>query len=126
MAEIVVEGFVEQVIMSKGKAFALKVTETHRAKNEAGEWYTKARTYRTVKAGKDTGIDFSQFYENTRVKVVGSEITEEREYEGKKYYDLVVWASSIETLESKNNNQADAWAATPTQDSWADAGGAAW
>jgi hypothetical protein len=98
MAEIRFDGFVEDVISGPSGAFALKVAEPHSRKDEAGKWQTIARTFRTVKASRDSGVDFGGFAKGDRVSVAGAEKTEVREYQGKKLYDLVVWAASVQPV----------------------------
>jgi hypothetical protein len=77
-------------------AWGMKTAEPHSKKNDSGKYETVGRTFRTVKVSRSSGIDLSQFRKGQRVKLSGSEITESREHEGKTYYDLVVWADSVE------------------------------
>jgi len=93
MAKIEFTGFVEDV---KGD-WLLKTAEPHR-KQVDGKWETVGRTFRTVKAAYGTTQDFSSLSKGDRVEVVGNEITETREYQGKKYYDLVVKAESVNVV----------------------------
>lgn len=81
-------------------SWGMKTSEAHRRKNDAGEWETVARTFRTVKVSRDSGIDLTQFVKGDRVQVWGREVTEVREHDGKKYYDLVVWADRVERAET--------------------------
>lgn len=90
MAKIEFTAFVEDV---KGD-WLLKTAEPHR-KQVDGKWETVGRTFRTVKAAYGTTQDFSTLSKGDRVEVVGTESTETREYQGKKYYDLVVKAEAV-------------------------------
>jgi hypothetical protein len=77
-------------------AWGMKTADTHSKKDEAGKYQTVGRTFRTIKVGRDSGIDLTQFVKGERVAIWGREVTEEREYDGKKFYDLVVWADRVE------------------------------
>lgn len=85
-------------------AWAMKTAEPHSKKDEAGKWQTVGRTFRTIKASRESGIDFTQFRKGDRVHVWGTEKTETREYESsgetRKAYDLIVWADRVELAES--------------------------
>jgi hypothetical protein len=118
MAEIRFDAFIEDVISGPSGAFALKTAEPHSKKDEAGKWQTVARTFRTVKASRDSGVDFGAFTKGDRVSVAGAEKTEVREYQGKKLYDLVVWAASVQPVGRVGAISAptDSWAAQPTAD----------
>jgi hypothetical protein len=113
MAEIRFDAFVEDVISGPSGPFALKVAEPHSRKDEAGKWQTIARTFRTVKASRDSGVDFGAFSKGDRISVAGAEKTEVREYQGKKFYDLVVWAESVQSRGGQ-----PATAAVPVQSGW--------
>jgi hypothetical protein len=89
MAEIQFTAFVEDVLQ-----FGMKTSEPHKQQID-GEWKTISRTYRFVKESYGTTIDFTQFAKGDLVKIVGKESTKVREYEGKKYYDLVCKADSV-------------------------------
>jgi hypothetical protein len=95
MAKIQFTGFVEDV---KGD-WMLKTAEPHR-KQVDGKWETVGRTFRMVKAAYNTPIDFSTFQKGDRVEVEGTESTVTREYNGQKYYDLVVKADSVKPVVS--------------------------
>lgn len=97
MAGIKFKGFVERLVTDRdGVTFGLVVAEPHRRKNDAGEWETTARTFRTVKASRQAGVDWSVFAQRDRVEVAGQEKTEHRNSaDGKDHYDLVVWVDSI-------------------------------
>ncbi len=96
MAEIKFVGFVEDWTKNTPNHpdWAMRVSEPHR-KKDGDQWVTVARTYRTVKAGYDVTIDFTQFAKGTRVEVVGKEITETSERDGKRYDNLVVKAETV-------------------------------
>ena len=102
-------------------AWGMKTTEQHRRKNDAGEWETVGRTFRTVKVSRSSGIDLTMFSKGDLVTVRGREVTEVREHEGKKFYDLVVWADEVRVAEGSQQSQApvsqpaDTWA-TPTDE----------
>ncbi len=112
MAIIEFTGFVQEVKNEK----KMTVSEGHRKKDNNGDYYTAARTYRTIKPGYDSGILFNDFKKDDMVKVTGREITETWTYEGKDYKDLVVQADSVEIAEprAKQENSApqqeDPWA----------------
>ena len=95
MAKIEFEAFVEDVISGGTGVFGLKTAETHSRKDDQGQWQTVARTFRTVKASRDAGVSFDGFAKGDKVTVTGAEKTEVREWQGKKLYDLVVWADSV-------------------------------
>lgn len=105
MAEVTIKSaFVEDV---KGSpVFVLKVAEPHSKQDEQGNWQTVARTFFDVKVKKDSGIDLSRFAKGSRVKIVGSQRTEVREHQGKKFYSLAIWADSIEQVEAGSSQNA--------------------
>lgn len=92
MADVSFIAFVEDV-----KDWMMKTSEPHRVQVD-GQWKTVSRTYRTVKAAYGVTIDFSQFVPGERIKVVGRESTTVREYDGKKFYDLICKAESVERV----------------------------
>lgn len=103
MANVQIESaFVDKVISGQQGPFALKTVEPHRRKNDRGEYETTARTFRDVK-GRD--VDFSQFAEGDRVRIIGREVTEKREHEGKDYYSLVVWADAVVKITPRDGAQ---------------------
>jgi hypothetical protein len=77
--------------------WAMKVTEPHRREID-GKWETVGRTYRQVKTAYGVSIDFTQFKPGDRVEISGTEITETREYNGQKYYDLTVKADEVKQV----------------------------
>lgn len=95
MAKVeIASAFVED---AKGSpVFVLKVAEPHSRKDDQGNWQTVARTFFDVKVSKDSGIDLGRFAKGDRVQVSGTQKTEVREHEGKKFYTLVVWADRVE------------------------------
>lgn len=93
MSQIQIQSaFVEDVLSGPNGAFGLSTAEPHQRKNDSGQWETLARTFRTVKGGD---IDYSQFQKGDRVRIFGREVTEAREYQGEKKYQLVVWADAV-------------------------------
>jgi len=102
-------------------AWGMKTAESHSRKNDAGKYETVGRTFRTVKVSRSSGIDLTVFRKGDRVKVWGSEVTETREHDGKKYYDLIVWADRVEPAESRSSSPApvESWATPgPVVDDW--------
>jgi hypothetical protein len=99
-------------------AWGMKTAEPHSRKNEDGKYETIGRTFRTVKVPRSTGIDLTTFRKGDRVQVWGREVTETREHEGKKYYDLIVWADRVESAGSAGTSgttgatTAEPWATT--------------
>ena len=101
MAEVVVKSaFVEELVGSP--VFVLKVAEPHSRKDEQGRYQTVSRTFFDVKVSRDSGISLSQFVKGQRIRFRGSQKTEVREHDGKKFYTLVVWADQIEALDAQN------------------------
>jgi len=96
-------------------AWGMKTAEPHSRKNEDGKFETVGRTFRTVKVSRSSGIDLTQFRKGDRVQVWGREVTETREHEGKKFYDLVVWADRVEPVASSSSA---APASAPSDDAW--------
>jgi single-stranded DNA-binding protein len=101
-------------------SWGMKTAEPHSRKNEEGKYETVSRTFRTIKVPRSTGIDLTIFRKGDRVQVWGREVTETREHEGKKFYDLVVWADRVEIVDGRSSSQAPAdatndepWATTP-------------
>jgi single-stranded DNA-binding protein len=98
MADIKFTAFVNDVrSTADGKeVWLLKTAETHRREGENAEWETTGRTFRDVRAIRDSGVDLSQFAEGDRVTVEGFEVTIPSEHNGQTYYNLTVWANSVE------------------------------
>lgn len=99
MAKIeIASAFVEEQVGSP--VFVLKIAEPHSKKDDQGNWQTVSRTFFDVKVSRESQIDLSQFGKGSRVQVWGSQKTEVREHQGKKFYSLVVWADRIEVAQS--------------------------
>lgn len=97
MAEIKFTAFVNEWkkdSSDRHPKWAMKTAETHR-KKDGEKWITTATTYRTVKLGFGVDIDLTQFSPGDRVVVVGNEITEMWESNGRKGNTLVVKADSV-------------------------------
>lgn len=121
MAKIEFEAFIESWSKNTDQhpAWGMKTAETHRRKLDDGSYETTARSFRTVKVSKSSGIDLTEFVKGDRVKVWGSEVTESREHEGKKYYDVVVWADRVEVAEKGAGLTSGATASVPEPAPWA-------
>jgi hypothetical protein len=84
----------------------MKCAEPHSKKNADGKYETIARTFRTIRVSKASGIDLSQFAKGDRVQVWGNELTVTRVHAGKTYYDLVVWADRVERVGESGHRPA--------------------
>lgn len=123
MADIQVRSaFVDKVLVGTDGPWGLKTSEPHSRKNENGGYDTTGRTFRTIR-GKN--IDWTQFQEKDRIAFFGREETVEREHEGKKYYDLLVWVDGVTVLRSTGQSRPaptpEPWqtpATTPQADAW--------
>jgi single-stranded DNA-binding protein len=62
-----------------------------------------------------SGIDLTQFRKGDRVKVSGKEVTETREHDGKKFYDLVLWADRVEHAERSSGGAQGSQNTQPAQ-----------
>lgn len=101
MAEIKFTGFVNEWKKDSDERhpkWAMKTAETHR-KKEGDKWITTATTYRTVKLAFGVDIDLTQFSPGDRVVVIGNEITESWESNGRKGNTLVVKADKVSFVE---------------------------
>ena len=100
MAEIKFVGFVDDWTKNTPQHpdWAMRVSEPHR-KKDGDQWITVGRTNRTVKAGYDVTIDFTQFAQGSRVEVIGKEVTETSEKDGKRYDNLIVKAESVTVID---------------------------
>lgn len=119
MAKIEIESaFVEAWTKNSDEhpSWGMKTAEPHSRKNDEDKFETVGRTFRTVKVSRASGIDLTQFRKGDRVQVWGKEITETREHEGKKFYDLVLWADRVELAENRGGGQG-----APAQEAWASA-----
>ena len=94
-------------------AWGMKTAEPHSRKNEDGKYETVGRTFRTIKVPRSTGIDLTMFRKGDRVQVWGREVTETREHEGKKFYDLVVWADRVEPVGASTGATSNATETEP-------------
>lgn len=104
MADIQVKAaFVDKVLTSNDGAWGVKTSEPHSRKNDAGGYDTTGRTFRTLRG---RNVDWSQFQEKDRITFFGREETVEREHEGKKYYDLIVWVDAAEVIKSQQPAQS--------------------
>ncbi|MDR6172628.1 hypothetical protein [Curtobacterium sp. SORGH_AS_0776] len=128
MAKIEYTAFVEDWTQNNPQHpdWAMKTAEPHR-KRDGDQWVTTARTFRTVKGGyandQPVRIDFTQFRKGDRVIVTGTEVTEVREHDGKKYYDLVVKATSVRVADQNNRQQPVSAPNTAPQSQWDTQGG---
>ena len=73
--------------------WGMKINESHSKKN-GDSWEVIGHTRFTVKAAYGVEIDFKAFKSGDRVKVTGTQVTEERN----EYKNLVIKADSIEVL----------------------------
>lgn len=120
MADVQVRSaFVDKVLTGNDGAWGVKTSEPHSRKNDNGGYDTTGRTFRTLR-GKN--IDWSQFQERDRIAFFGREETVEREHEGKKYYDILVWVDGVTVIKSQSAGSAPAQSASsPAVDAWASA-----
>ncbi|MFF3029126.1 hypothetical protein [Microbacterium sp. NPDC057944] len=135
MAKIDVQfAFVEDVLSNERGVWALKTSEPHSRKNDRDEWETVSRTFRTVRAGKDSGLLLDTFAKGDRISFAGTEKTDVREHQGRKFYDLLVWADSISIANGRPGGQSapnttgqvseEPWQTPGAQtDGWATQGG---
>lgn len=109
MAEIKFVGFVEDWTKNNPQhpAWGMRVSEPHR-KKDGDNWVTVGRTNRTVKTAFGVTIDFTQFAKGSRVEVVGKEVTETSEKDGKTYDNLVVKAETVTVLDGPRTQAAPA------------------
>lgn len=130
MAKLEIESaFVEAWTKNEDQhpAWGMKTAEPHSRKNDDGKYETVGRTFRTVKVSRASGIDLTQFAKGDRVTITGKEVTETREHDGKKYFDLVVWADRVELAQRGQGapqGQQDTRTApsNPPAETWAPAG----
>lgn len=118
MADVQVKSaFVDKVLVGNDGAWGVKTSEPHSRKNEAGGYDTTGRTFRTLRG---RNVDWSQFQEKDRITFFGREETVEREHEGKKFYDLIVWVDSAAVIKSQQSVSQPAQSApATTQEPWA-------
>jgi hypothetical protein len=74
-------------------AWGMKINESHSKKN-GDSWEVIGHTRFTVKAAYGVEIDFTKFNSGDRVKVIGTQVTEERG----EYKNLVIKADTVELL----------------------------
>lgn len=114
---------IKSAFVEDNKGFVIKIAEPHSKKNEQGGYDTISRTFFDVKVRKDSGIDLSQFEKGQRITVEGRLVTDVREYEGKKFYTLLIWADKVAHAEqggtggrsAPQTGQSDNWATPGTQ-----------
>lgn len=111
LAKVVFDAFVEEVQRGSrdGAVFALRTAETHRRKDDDGNYYTTARTYRQVKMAKPRDGDrvvgtLEGFAKGDRIHVEGSEKTERftSNVDGRELYTLTVYADLVEPSGSRH------------------------
>lgn len=123
MADIKFTAFIEDTVRSQsGGVFVLKTSEPHR-RQVNGEWVTESRTFRDVKASRESGLNLDTWQKGDRVEITGSEKTEVRNGTDRKYYSLIVWADSITRAgEPRTTVEAHRWDVpvddTPPEDPW--------
>lgn len=106
MATIEFDAFVNASHNDKNaETFVLKTAEPHRRKVAGSDDYeTYGRTFRDVFLSLDADADVADSFkggiweEGDRVHVLGQEVTRPREYNGKTYYDLVVYATVVDLI----------------------------
>ncbi len=103
---------IKSAFVEDNKGFVLKIAEPHSKKNEQGGYDTISRTFFDVKVRKDSGIDLSQFEKGQRIQVEGRLVTDVREYEGKKFYTLTIWADNVARAEQGGSGGRSAPQAT--------------
>lgn len=96
---------IRSAFVEDNKGFVLKIAEPHSKKNDHGGYDTVSRTFFDVKVRKDSGIDLSQFTKGQRVQLAGRLMTDVREYEGKKFYTLTIWADSVSLADAGDRSQ---------------------
>lgn len=113
MAAITLIGFVDNWTKNTPEHpdWAMRVTEPHR-KKDGDQWVTTSRTNYTIKSAYDVDIDFTQFPVGARVEIVGKQLTETTEKDGKRYDNLIIKAETVTILDAPRNQ---APAAAPTQ-----------
>ena len=96
MAQITFTGFVQEWNKNTPEhpGWGMKVVENHR-KQDGDSYVTSSRTYRTIKANFGVDIDFTKFKKDDYVEIVGKELTESTEKDGKRYDNLTVKADSV-------------------------------
>ena len=107
MAKIEVTGWVSdwkfQNSEEPNPEWGMKLSEAH-SKKTGDSWEVVGHTRFTVKAAYGVSIDFRQYKSGDRVKVTGTQVTEERE----QYKNLVIKAETIEVLPSRPSAKVSA------------------
>lgn len=93
--------------------WGMKINESHSKKN-GDSWEVIGHTRFTVKAAYGVEIDFKTFKSGDRVKVTGTQVTEERG----EYKNLVIKADSVEVLASKPSAKVSAMIAETRQETF--------
>ncbi|HWV46317.1 MAG TPA: hypothetical protein VN039_09925 [Nitrospira sp.] len=112
MAEIKFTAFVNGAVQDSRSDdnFVIKTAEAHRRKVRGGkddEYETYGRTFRDVFLSVDADKELADWFAGTvfeegmRIDVIGQEVTRPREYQGKTFYDLVVYATAIAVHEAQ-------------------------
>lgn len=100
MAKIEVTGWISdwkfQTPNEPNPEWGMKLSEAH-SKKTGDSWEVVGHTRFTVKAAYGVSIDFRQYKSGDRVKVTGTQVTEERG----EYKNLVIKAETIEVLPSR-------------------------
>lgn len=94
---------IKSAFVEDNKGFVLKIAEPHSKKNDQGGYDTVSRTFFDVKVRKDSGINLEQFVKGQRVQLAGRLMTDVREYEGKKFYTLTIWADTVVLAEGQGH-----------------------
>lgn len=116
MADVQVKSaFVDKVLTGSDGAWGVKTSEPHSRKNDAGGYDTTGRTFRTLRG---RNVDWSQFQEKDRITFFGREETVEREHEGKKFYDLIVWVDSAAVIKAQQAAPQPAQSAPAQNETW--------
>lgn len=118
---------IKSAFVEDNKGFVLKIAEPHSKKNEQGGYDTVSRTFFDVKVRKDSGINLEQFVKGQRVQLAGRLMTDVREYEGKKFYTLTIWADTVSLADGQGASQDRAGQpVTPStpDEPWSTPGGA--
>lgn len=84
-------------------AWGLRLAESH------GKGDERTYTNYTVKVSRASGIDLRQFKKDDRLRISGTQQTESREYDGKRYDNLVIWAETVEIANSTPAQTPDNW-----------------
>lgn len=109
MAKVVFDAFVEEVARSSrdGSVFALRTAETHRRKDESGNYHTTARTFRQVKLTRESASSLERFVKGDRVHVEGTEKTEKfTSSDGRDMFSITVYADVVEPSGNANARPA--------------------